>query len=483
MGILDNCEPKEVLKFFEEIASIPHGSENIWQISDYLVNFARERKLAYRQDESGNVIVKRPASKGYEEAAAVIIQGHMDMVAVKTDDCDKDMEKEGLDLELSGDYISARGTSLGGDDGIAIAYALAILDSDTIEHPPIEAVFTVNEEIGMLGATALDMSDLAGKILLNIDSEDEGIFTVSCAGGMVAESVFSGTREERTGESLINVSLKGFIGGHSGEEIDKGRANALMIMGRLLYGLKDLPYGLVNIEGGEKDNAIAKFAKVSLAIDADLSEELMKIIEKRWNEVLSEYALIEPNLNIKIEKMESDAVIFAFDSEFSKRIAGVIIDMPNGVSRMDPELAGKVLVSSNFGIAKTADDKVIFTNSIRSPRLSEKMAVYEKFENLVKVNGGSIRSYGEYPGWEYKPDSKIRDVMVEAYREIYGKEPVVEGIHAGLECGIFADKMPGLDCISFGPNIDDIHTTDERLSISSVERTWKLLLETLRRLR
>lgn len=482
MTALNNCEPQKVFQYFEEICSIPHGSRNVEKISNYLVDFARQRNLKVRQDEEYNVIIWKNASAGYENAEPVIIQGHMDMVAVKEQDCVKDLEQEGLDLEICGDYLSAKGTSLGGDDGIALAYALAILDDDRISHPPIEAVFTTNEEIGMLGATALDVSDLNGKLLMNIDSEDEGIFTVSCAGGATVKCYIP-YKKELISASIIEIRMDGFSGGHSGVEIGKDRLNANQVMGRVLLNVfQKVGMRLVVLGGGEKDNAIADFAEAAIAVNAEAIETTKKIIEDTFEEVRKEHQISDPDMKIQLNVIEEN-MFESFSGATTLATVVSLANMPGGVQRMNPEVEGMVQTSLNLGVLRTGEEHVEFTFSVRSSVESEKKYLIEKLKSLTEIFGGTVQVEGDYPGWEYKSDSKLRDVMVEAYRNLYNREPVIEGIHAGLECGIFADKIPHLDAVSFGPQMKDIHTTKEVLSISSVERTWELILKTLEMLK
>lgn len=473
-------EPKEVLRFFEEICAIPHGSGNLDKISHYLVKFAEDRGLKYRIDEKKNVIIWKPATKGNENCDAVIIQGHMDMVAVKTSDCSKNMETEGLDLQvIDGEWLTAKDTSLGGDDGIAVAYGLALLDSDSIKHPPIELVITSDEEIGLLGAEYLDTSDLKGKYLINIDSEDEGIFTVSCAGGACKIMHFP-LEKESCLTSKISVKINGLKGGHSGVDINKGKLNAIVAATRLLSFVKS-DAKLISINGGEKDNVIAQFVNFDIACDNEKLDSIENLIVNEFNEIEKEYALTEPDIKLEITK-EMDKRASVLTKESSDRIINAITALPNGVIRMNPEVEGMVQTSLNLGIISTKEDEVIVTTLIRSSSNSEKEFLARKLDAITCFAKGTVDTEGAYPGWEYKTESRLRDLMVEAYKEQYGEEPVVEGIHAGLECGLFADKIPGLDCVSFGPQMHDIHSVNEVLSISSVERSWTLLKNLLSKL-
>lgn len=482
MGVLEGKKPEKVFQFFEEIASIPHGSGNVEQISNYLVDFAKERNLKYRQDEKMNVVIWKDATAGYENSEAVILQGHMDMVAVKTADCVKDMEKEGLDLQVDGDTLCAKGTSLGGDDGIAVAYALAVLDSDDIAHPPVEAVFTVDEEIGLLGADYLDVSDLNGKRLLNMDSEDEGVFTVSCAGGATVECILP-FRTEPINAQIIEIKLDGFAGGHSGVEINKGRANANCVMGRILLNVfQNVGMRIMAVNGGEKDNAIAKISEAAIAVNPEAVEKAKQIIENTFAEIKDEYKSTDPDAKIQMNVME-EGLSEALSGPATLSVVIALVNMPNGIQRMNPDMPEMVQTSLNLGILRTNENAVSLSFAVRSSKESEKNFLIEKLRSLTEIFGGEVKVSGAYPGWEYKADSKLTDVAVKAYEALYGKEPIVEGIHAGLECGLFADKIAGIDAISFGPSMKNVHTTEETLSISSTERTWELLVKILEMLK
>ena len=485
MGVLSALEPAKVFQFFEEICSIPHGSRNVEQISNYLVDFARKRGLKYRQDEKYNVVIWKDGSKGYEDSEPVILQGHMDMVAVKTADCPKDMEKDGLDLEVNGDLISAKGTSLGGDDGIAVAYSLAILDDPDMPHPPLEVIITTDEEIGMLGAAYMDVSDIKGRLFLNMDSEDEGIFTVSCAGGATVTCKFPYEREN-VQAAVMRVSLDGFSGGHSGVEIDKGRANANVVMGRLLYSVMN-DVRLISINGGEKDNAIALSCQVEIAVPADKAEEVKNKMQETFAIVAEEYKVTDPNAALHVEAGDADKAdgtaqstdVQALTAKDTAAVIQALLHMPYGIQRMNPEVEGLVQTSLNLGILRTNETSVDLSYAVRSASEHEKQFLIDKMDALAVLLGGTTEISGPYPGWEYRADSRLRDVLVDTYRELYGKDPVVEGIHAGLECGLFASKMGDIDAVSLGPQMEGIHTVNEVLSISSVQRTWELVTKAL----
>ncbi len=476
--VLAGLAPQMVFDYFEEICGIPHGSDNIQKISDYLVAFAQKNGLWYVQEPCGNVIMKKPATPGYEDVPTVILQGHMDMVAVKDADCAKDMLTEGLDLFVDGDLIGAKGTSLGGDDGIALAYAMAILASDDIPHPALEFVATINEETGMDGASALDASVLAGRQMLNIDSEEEGVLLTGCAGGLTARLLLPKNTESCIGKAYC-VRISGLQGGHSGTEIDKNRANAILLLGRVLRAL-DGEFGLsiISVQGGTKDNVIPGEAEAVICLN-DVQEPIAgQTIERLSAELCNAFAAKEPNLKLNFS-MVNEGTYQVYDRTTTNAMLNLLMTLPFGVAAMSGELPGLVETSNNVGILREEQDAILVACSIRSLITSEKMALFRKIEAIGKLCGAMVRRNSEYPGWQYRSESPLRDRFVRCYKAQYGEEPVVQTIHAGLECGLFIEKMPDLDAVSFGPNIYDIHTTKERLSIESAERTWRLLLAIL----
>ncbi len=479
--MLDELKPTEVFKCFRQICAIPHGSYNVKKISDYLVDFAKKNNLEYRQDEAFNVVIKKPATAGFEQKAPVIIQGHIDMVAVKTADCTKDLENEGLDLEYEDGYLYAKGTSLGADDGIAVAYALAILSSDDIAHPDLEVLFTTDEEVGMLGATAMDLSDIKSRIMLNIDSEEEGIFLVGCAGGAQVTCHVPAEYSEVSGTEC-EVSLTNLTGGHSGVEIICQRANANVLLGRILYKIsKSIDYRLVSACGGEKDNAIATYASAKVVVEPADAAKLAKIVEDLSAVIKSEYITTDPDMKIDV-KIGSQGSIRACNISTTNHIVAALTGLPNGILKMSNDIPGLVQTSLNLGVLRTSEDEVSMSYSVRSAVSSEKEELIDRLQCITESLGGKCDVCGDYPAWEYQRDSRLRDVFVETYEQMYGSKPAVQTIHAGLECGIIAGKLPGLDCISFGPDIKDIHTTKERLDVASTERTWNLILEVLKRI-
>lgn len=470
LNINDYKDAERVFHFFEEISKIPHTSENTKPIADYLVSFAKERSLEYYRDGADNVIIRKKATPGYENKPTVIFQGHTDMVEDKTEDAGIDMKKEGLKLYRDGDFIRARGTTLGGDDGVAIAYSLAVLDSSDIEHPAFEALFTSDEEIGLLGATALDTSHLSGKLMINIDSDVEGIFTVGCAGGLRTDMAMS-VESEPCSETLYKLSVFGLLGGHSGTEIDKGRLNAIKILIEILNEC-DSPR-IFSLGGGNADNAIPRNAECVFA-----AKNISYIVESVLPNFLKKYKEIESGISITLEKSELSGAIIT--KEDTKRIIDAALEIPSGVYGMSKEIEGLVETSSNLGIIKANADEAVISTSLRSSKNSEKEALKQKIREIAKKHSATLSERGEYPAWEYKPKSYLCDVMKRVYENLYGKKPEIVTIHAGLECGIFSEKIEGLECVSIGPDNFDIHTTEEHLSISSTARVFDYLKEVLR---
>ena len=479
MNVLSGLEPKNVFHFFEQICAIPHGSYHTKAISDYLVAFAKERGLKYRQDEANNVIIWKGATPGYENAPTVMLQGHMDMVCEKDPDCAKDMETESLDLFVDGDEVGARGTTLGGDDGIAVAMGLAILDADDIAHGPLECLFTVDEEVGMIGARALDASDLKAKYMINIDSEEEKVLTVSCAGSTRAVCTLPVKREPFAGETFT-LTVDGLIGGHSGEELHKGRANANILLGRALCALSGVSaLRLIEAQGGSKDNAIPREAEALVSL-ADPSAA-QTAAEELCAALRGEYRAADGGVTVALSR--ADAALLPMTEESTRRAVCFLFCAPNGVQMMSPEVPGLVQTSLNLGRVTTEADALAARFMVRSSVNSQKDETTARVAALCRTLGGTVEIPASYSAWEYRADSPLRERMVEAFRRVYGSEPKIEALHAGLECGILSGKMPRLDCISYGPDLLNIHTPRERLRIASTQRVWALTLEALRLLR
>ena len=465
--VLSHLEPGNVFRFFEELSRIPRESGHTDAVSAWVEDFARARGLRCRRDELGNVVIWKDASPGYEGHPAVILQGHTDMVCVQAPGTDHDFEKDPLTLVLDGDWLRAENTTLGGDDGAAVAMMLALLDDDAIPHPPIEAVFTVDEEIGLLGAAGLDCSDLEGRMLINLDSEDEGVLTAGCAGGARCDLTLSLPMRPASGK-LCTLELTGLPGGHSGAEIHKNIPNANRVLAQCLQALPDAR--LVSLYGGEQDNAIPDRARAVFVLPEDQTENA----PEKFHELTSGAACSFT--------WAGHAPADALSPEDTRRAVSLILSAPNGVQAMEPDLPGQVRTSLNLGILRLEEGRLRLTWSVRSSAGAEKEKLIEALKALADGCGGTFSRRGDYPAWEYRPASRLRDVMVRVCRERTGKEPVVETIHAGLECGLLAQKLPGLDAVSIGPDMRDIHSPRERLSIPSVRRTWEYLLAVLAQL-
>lgn len=478
MGVLSHLEPQSVFYYFEEITKIPHGSGNIEQISDYLVEFAKKRNLFYIQDKVKNVIIVKEATQGYESEPALMLQGHMDMVAVKKLDCDIDMKTEGLRVAIDGDKIYAEGTSLGGDDGVAVAYALALLDSDTIKHPRLEVVITVDEEVGMDGAREIDLSMLKANRMLNLDSEDEGIFLTSCAGGARVRCSLP-LQKKQTEGVCFEVKVEGLLGGHSGGEIHKERGNSNCLMGRILWAASQkVSVSLVSIQGGLADNAIPRETIAKVLVDASQTDAFAALVEELGAQIQEELATKDPACKVTVAKIETDNVV-AVTCDDTKKAVAMLTALPNGIMAMSADMPGLVQTSLNMGILEMDDNGIHAEFAVRSSVESEKYALIEKMASVVELAGGSYTMSGDYPGWKYRVDSPLRNKMIAVYEKMYGASPKVEAIHAGLECGLLGSKIEDLDCVSIGPQMSDIHTTEETLSISSTARMWDYLIKLL----
>ena len=481
----DFSECGSVISHFAKITAIPRGSGNTAPIADYLVGFAKVRGLECYRDEADNVVIKKPATPSMVGRPAVIFQGHTDIVAEKLTECDIDMSTEGPRLMRDGDFLCADGTTLGADDGVALAYALALLDSDDIEHPDFEAVFTSDEEVGLLGATALDASVLRGRLMINIDSDAEGIFTVGCAGGVRCDLSLP-VKRVAAKRKAYRIRLHGLQGGHSGIEIDKNRANAIKVMAEMLNTLSDI--SIAELVGGNADNAIPRECEAVVCADADFPEKLREAFERRRSlpaetrDFKEENAptLTEAAPSVSLDISETEAPALMLDAESTEKLLSILATLPSGVIAMSRELAGLVETSLNLGILRLESDAAEISFSVRSAVGEEKKKLCARLSGIAKDFGAGYSERGSYPAWEYRKESHLRDVMCRVYGDLYGKAPEVVTIHAGLECGIFAGKMEGLDCISIGPDNFDIHTPKERLSLTSLARVWEFLKEVLK---
>lgn len=463
----------KVLEYFRLICSLAHGSGNTGLISDMLCDFAASRNLRYIKDSLGNVIIFKNGTDGYETSPAVILQGHIDMVCVKDEGVEIDFKKDGLSLSEDEDYIWANGTSLGGDDGIAVAYMLAILDSDSVPHPPLECVFTVDEETGMYGAEALDMSVLLGKMLINLDSEDEGTMLVSCAGGIRLDALFGFGKKENE-KPALKISLSGLTGGHSGTEIDKNRPNAVFA---LLGALKTLDgISLCEISGGSADNAIPTDCQTVIATD---NPQKSKEKIRQYFEFFKKQYPDETSAVVTVEEAAAEA---SFSEKDTKAFLSCMGEVPDGVVSMSADIKNLVQTSLNLGVIRTDENGIAIGHALRSSVRAEKEALQEKVASIYQKHGANVTLHGDYPEWEFRKDSRLQKVIAAEYKKQSGKDMNVTAIHAGLECGLFCKKRPGLDCVSLGPDIFDIHTSLEKLSKKSAERVFTLLLSVLEEL-
>ena len=478
MGTLSSLNPEKVFAFFEKICSIPHGSGNCAALSAFIADFAKQRRLDFAVDAEQNVLIRKPASPGYEKYETLILQGHLDMVCEKDPELEFDFAKDAIQPYIDGDDIKARGTSLGGDNGIAIAMMLAILDDDTLHHPQLEMLMTVDEETSMAGAFGFDCARLRGHRLINLDSEYEGVLMCSCAGGVDVVCNLPVLREEKEG-CRLTLTVAHLRGGHSGVEIDKGRANANILMGRLLFRLQnELPLGIAEYCGGSRVNAIASHAEAEILIEKSRLTEYEEHIKQMEAIFRKEYHASDPDISVNLKLSESGC-FSVLDEASAARIISLLLILPDGMQEMSAEMPGLVQTSCNLGAASLQESAFTFTSSIRSCMETKKMMLAEKIMRIVVLTGGSAALEGDYPGWSYRPDSRLKETLINAYQKVCGIKASAEAVHAGMECGIFAAGIPNLDCVSIGPTMGDVHTPQEHLSISSVQRTWKVLLTAL----
>ncbi|MBO4978933.1 MAG: aminoacyl-histidine dipeptidase [Clostridia bacterium] len=468
-----------VFELFEELSKIPRGSGNRAAIAAFCADFAKKHSLRYVVDDAKNAIIYKPASRGYENAEPVILQGHLDMVCQKTAENPIDFLTDGIELVREGDTLHANGTTLGADNGIAVAMVLSILERDDLPHPPLEAVFTADEEIGMLGAVELDTSLLSAKRLINLDSEEDDTVTVSCAGGSDFKSFVSLKRQSAI-SGVVKISLGGLKGGHSGVEIASHRVNAATLSGRLLsYLAGEAEFDLVSVNSGTKANAIPCAAEIVLATAQP--QELAALARKYLDEIRAEIAHKEPGFTAEITE-EAKAECLTIDKEVTKHLVYALTCTPCGVMEMSAEIEGLVETSLNLGILSTDGDEAMLCYALRSNKASALAALEQKMKTFYSLLDVTVSTSGHYPPWEFKKDSALTSLYRETYRELMGTDPKVEAIHAGLECAVFSSAIPGVDCIAIGPNVYDAHTVKERLSIASAEKTYDLLLELLKRL-
>jgi len=473
---LEQIDYKGIFKFFSEISKIPRGSGNEEEISKYLEEFAKARNLEYNRDSANNIIIIKEATPGYEDEPAIMLQGHMDMVCEKKKDSTHDFTKDPIKLLVDGDYLHADGTTLGADNGIAVAYIMALLSDENLKHPRLEAVITTDEEVGMHGAKALDLSNLKAKYMINLDSEEEGYLLVSCAGGLTATCTLPINRIVKKGRK-ISVNIGGLKGGHSGIDIVNNRTNANKLLARLLFDLKKkCSYSVLHMEGGYKDNVITReaFAEIVIEPEADMYRQITNEIDEIMEVYKKELRSSEPDLNFSVKDL-GEGEFSVLDSYSFEKLLFLLVQIPYGVQVMSSDIEGLVESSLNLGIFRLEDKQAIVCSSVRSSKSSYKKYIRDRLEYLVSFLGGSFEVRSEYPAWEFSKESKLREHLQKHYKQMYGKEMKVEAIHAGLECGLIAEKMPGLDIVSIGPDMERVHTIEERLSISSAIRVYQFL--------
>ncbi|MCR4611194.1 MAG: aminoacyl-histidine dipeptidase [Lachnospiraceae bacterium] len=477
--MLENLYPNEVFKYFEEISNIPRGTYNEKAISDYLVAFAKERNLEVYQDDLYNVIIFKEASTGYEDREPIILQGHMDMVCEQDSDVNKDMATEPIELEIVDGFVTAKGTTLGGDDGVFVAYALAVLDSDSVKHPRLEVVFTASEEDGMDGASGIDLSMLQGRRLLNIDNEEEGLITVGCAGGCRLNITLPVLRK-MCNYDLLEINISGLLGGHSGCDINKGRLSAYTALDRLIRKLANgVDVRLVEFKTGNKINVISNSARLLIAV-SDV-KKCNELLDEFIKEIDTEYAGIEKDINIECATVQEngDSKLTPLTKESTDNVISLLSSVHQGIYRMSSDMEGAVDTSINCGVCTLSEKELSMNVLVRSQVDSSADDLIDRVRWVANGQGAKCEILDRYPAWQYVRTSPLRDKMVDIYGEMFGVEAKVEITHAGLECGFIAEKIKGIDAVAFGPDVKDIHTTKERLDIESAGRMWDYLIRIL----
>lgn len=480
MYTLETLEPKVVFDHFKKICEIPHGSENTKELSDYLVEFGKNNGCEVYQDEHCNVVIYKDASAGYEDADAVILQAHIDMVCEKAPGSEHDFTKDPIKLLVEGDHLTADDTTLGADNGVAVAMMMAVIEDKEMAHPRLECVFTTDEEIGLIGAELLSPEAISARKMINLDSEEEGIITVSCAGGVTAIGKIPVEREDKEGV-LCTVTVDGLVGGHSGVEINQERGNAIVLMGRVLNTIaKEVKFNTVKFNGGTADNAICRSTIAEILVGEGDVEKLQAIVAELDKTLKGEFATPDPDVTVSVEIGEKIAAK-ALTDDATAKVTAFVLNSIQGIINMSANIDGLVETSNNIGICDLHEGELEVTYCVRSSSESRKHYVNDRLESYIGLFGGTMELFGDYPGWDYRQDSPLREACIKVYEDMFGKPPVVEAIHAGLECGMFAGKMDGdIDAVSIGPEMKNVHTTEEFISISSTERTWNYLVEILK---
>ena len=470
-------ELEKIISYFKELSSIPRQSGDEKAASDFLVKFAGELGLWVKQDETYNVIVKKPGTEGRENEEAIILQGHLDMVYVVADGVEHIYE-DGIQVKEDEEFIYADGTSLGADNGIAISYAMMLMATKEVSHPPLEFIFTTQEEIGLIGAANLDVSELSGKRIINLDSEEEGTFCSGCAGGVRSAIHIPVVREQRENLERLNVSIKGLKGGHSGMEIHLERGNAIQLTGRILTVLKEFDVKIGKVEAPGKSNAISSGASMVIYVEKERMQAVVSKLQKLEAQFQNELSASD-YVEIQMEEAGEEDICEVFAVETLETLRGILMLMPQGVMNMSMAVPGLVETSINTGNMEEVDGEIILDSALRSSVETEKNYIREKVQTIADVYGVACEWSGEYPGWQYQEVSPLREKAVKAYKELFGKEPKVEAIHAGLECGYWTAKIPNADLLSMGPSMYDVHSPRERVSKQSIANVWKLIKEIL----
>lgn len=484
MRVLSNLEPQNVFYYFEELSRIPQGENfNCKLISDYCVKFAEKKNLSCVQDALYNIIIKKPGTQGYEYSKPIILQGHLDMVCEKYPESTHDFAAEGLDLCVDGNWVYAKETTLGADNRIAIAMILAILDSNDIAHPPIEAIFTVDEEGEMSGAEYIDLSSIEGERMLNLDLAEDTLITVGSAGGISCEVTIPVAFEEATGH-VLHIDIRGLLGGHSGAVIHLQRGNAVKMMGRLINHLaKEIDLNVVSISGTGKENAVSVNANAEILLkeaDVEKAQTMISEMQHLWME---EFMGDEPDLKTTVEDC-GEKTVKVFDAASAKHVLSYLVVCPDGMKEANRKLIGGLPEASlNLGLLTQTEDALVVNHLVRSSQLSQQNYIVEQLEICAELVGAKLKAFGPFPAWQFRPDSELRKVIEEQYIEFYKKQPNVCTVHGGLECSMFLQKKPSIDCVSIGVEIPDIHTFDEKLSISSTQSTWELVKRILANLK
>lgn len=471
---IEGLAPELIWQRFYEITQVPRPSKKEGKILEYLRKFANDNKIEFKEDAVGNIVYKIPASKGYENAPVVVLQGHVDMVCEKNKGTEHDFDNDPLKLKRDGEWLKAEGTTLGSDNGIGVAAALAAATDSNLIHGPLECLFTVDEETGLTGANNLQPGFITGKYLLNMDSEEDGSFYIGCSGGIDSQGILDIEFVNKpSGVTAYSLTVSGLKGGHSGLDIDKGRGNAIKMLARILYKLGNINYHIASIEGGSKRNAIPREAEAVVLFDEKDLKKVMEIIAAGEKAFINEFKRVEPDIRIGLEKAGQDYKK-VFSENFKNTTIRVLLGLPHGVVEMSQEMPGLVETSTNLATVNMAEGKLTIGTSQRSSIESAKKYIAESARSVFKLAGAELRSGDGYPGWKPDLDSKLLNLSVNTFKELFGKEPELKAIHAGLECGILGDKYPGMEMISFGPTIHGAHSPDEKLNIPTVDKFYKL---------